>query len=193
MGTTMVAALFRSGKVGIAHVGDSRMYRLRGPKLEQMTKDHSLYQEVIDKGLCSPQEALEFANKSLVTRALGVKPEVKVDVKQEKCLPGDIYLLCSDGLNDMLGDRDIHLALRRYDADLEQAGKELVALANQRGGKDNISVVLVRILTDTEGIPQRGPDPDGRQRQHRVRQGQQAQAATPTPRPEQQRAASWQN
>ncbi len=150
MGTTLVIALFRAGQVCIAHVGDSRMYRLRDSGLQQMTKDHSLYQEVIEKGLCTPQEALEYANKSLVTRALGIKPEVEVDVKREYCLPGDLYLLCSDGLNDMLGDREIHLALRRHEADLEVAGQELVAQANRRGGKDNISVVLVKTLTGPE-------------------------------------------
>ena len=150
MGTTLVIALFRANQVCIAHVGDSRMYRLRDSGLQQMTKDHSLYQEVIEKGLCTPQEALEYANKSLVTRALGVKPEVEVDVKREYCLPGDIYLLCSDGLNDMLGDREIHLALRRHEADLEVAGQELVAQANRRGGKDNISVVLVKTMTEPE-------------------------------------------
>ena len=133
MGTTIVAALFRNGQVGIAHVGDSRMYRLRASRLQQITRDHSLYQELIDKGYCSPQEALECANKSLVTRALGIKPEVQVDVRQEHCLEGDIYLLCSDGLNDMLGDREIHLTLRRYDADLEQ-GWQGVSRTGQPAG-----------------------------------------------------------
>lgn len=198
MGTTIVAALFRNGKVGIAHVGDSRMYRLRGQKLDQITKDHSLYQEVIDKGLCSPQEALEFTNKSLVTRALGVRKEVEVDVQQMECLPGDIYLLCSDGLNDMLKDRDIHLALRRYDADLEQAGRELVALANRRGGKDNISVVLVRIIdhVEQESDGARVPQPDltqeDRQRQQcRAERKRQKRAAAPRSR--QRWTALWQN
>ena len=201
MGTTIVAALFRNGKVGIAHVGDSRVYRLRGQQLEQVTKDHSLYQEVIDKGLCSPQEALEFTNKSLVTRALGVRKEVEVDVQQMDCLPGDIYLLCSDGLNDMLKDRDIHLALRRHDADLAQAGRELVALANRRGGKDNISVVLVKIIdhveqeSDEESDGARDPRPslteDRQPRQGRAERGRQERAAEQ--RPGQRWTALWQN
>lgn len=177
MGTTMVAAVFRHGRVSIAHVGDSRMYRLRDSVLQQVTKDHSLYQEVIDKGLCTPQEALDLTNKSLVTRALGVKPEVEVDVKQEHCLQGDIYLLCSDGLNDMLRDRDIHLTLKRYEADLQQAGAELVALANQRGGKDNISVVLVRVNAVAEESQEDNTTPSARTRNERLEQDHQEQPA----------------
>lgn len=177
MGTTMVAAVFRHGCVSVAHVGDSRMYRLRASALQQVTKDHSLYQEVIDKGLCTPQEALELTNKSLVTRALGVKPEVEVDVKQEHCLQGDIYLLCSDGLNDMLRDRDIHLTLKRYEADLQQAGKELVALANQRGGKDNISVVLVRVNTGERELEEDNTTPSVHTQRERLEQANQEQQA----------------
>lgn len=177
MGTTMVAAVFRHGRVSVAHVGDSRMYRLRDSALQQITKDHSLYQEVIDKGLCTPQEALDLTNKSLVTRALGVKPEVEVDVKQEHCLQGDIYLLCSDGLNDMLRDRDIHLTLKRYEADLQQAGTELVALANQRGGKDNISVVLVRVNAVAAESNEDNTTPSARTQNERHEQDQQEQPA----------------
>lgn len=144
MGTTIVAALFHPHGFSVAHVGDSRMYRLRGDEFLLITKDHSLYQDLIDRGLCSPEEALEYANKSLITRALGLERKVQVDVVERGTAPGDIYLLCSDGLNDMVADRAIHLTLRRHEDDLERAAEELIELANGHGGKDNISVVLVR-------------------------------------------------
>ena len=146
MGTTIVAALFHSGVVTIAHVGDSRLYRLRGRLFEQITKDHSLIQELIDRGLYTPEEAHEKTPKNLVTRALGIEAKVEVDVMEVPVETSDIFLLCSDGLNDMVGDEEIHLTLSKYSANLVQAAEELVKLANAKGGKDNISVILIRAL-----------------------------------------------
>ena len=142
MGTTVVTALFYDDKITIAHVGDSRMYRLRNGALEQVTSDHSLVQELIDRGFFTPEEAMENTPKNLVTRALGIEEAVEVDVAEAAVVPGDIYLLCSDGLNDMISDEEIHLTLSKYSGNLSEAGNELVRLANENGGKDNISVVL---------------------------------------------------
>ena len=145
MGTTIVAALFYDDRMSIAHVGDSRMYRLRGKKFEQVTKDHSLIQELVDKGFYDSVEEAEAAgNKNLITRALGVEDNVQVDVHEEIVRVDDIYLLCSDGLTDMVSDEKIHLTLNKFSANLKLASEKLIELANDGGGKDNISVVLAR-------------------------------------------------
>jgi PPM family protein phosphatase len=148
MGTTMVVVLFHDNVCTIAHVGDSRLYRKRQTNFAQITKDHSLYQEVIDRGMYTPEEAMKNTPKNLVTRAIGIDSEVQVDIGEEAVLPGDIYLLCSDGLNDMVDDEEIHLTLSKYSANLAEAADQLVRLANAKGGKDNISVILIRILDD---------------------------------------------
>ena len=148
MGTTIVVGLFHNNILSIAHVGDSRLYRLRNNELEQVTKDHSLIQELIDRGLYTPEEAHANTPKNLVTRAMGIEVDVDVDLAEESVIPGDIYLLCSDGLNDMVKDEEIHLTLSKYSANLAQTADKLVEFANKRGGKDNISVILVRILED---------------------------------------------
>lgn len=145
MGTTVVAGLFHDDVVTIGHVGDSRMYRLRGGNLQQITKDHSLIQELIDRKLYTPEEAYAKMPKNLVTRGLGLDIVVEVDIIEEKMLPEDIYLMCSDGLNDMVNDEEIHLTLSKYSANLVQAATSLIQVANNKGGKDNISVMLVRI------------------------------------------------
>ena len=116
--------------------------------LEQVTSDHSLVQELIDRGFFTPEEAMANTPKNLVTRALGIEEAVEVDVAEAAVAPGDIYLLCSDGLNDMISDEEIHLTLSKYSGNLSEAGKELVHLANECGGKDNISVVLTRTLEE---------------------------------------------
>lgn len=144
MGTTVVAVLFYNNRVTVGHVGDSRVYRLRDGELIQVTSDHSLIQELIDRGFFTAEEAEQNTPKNLVTRALGIEETVEVDVQEEAALPGDIYLLCSDGLNDMVDDEEIHLTLSKYSANLVKAAHELVRLANESGGKDNISVVLVK-------------------------------------------------
>jgi PPM family protein phosphatase len=144
MGTTIAAVYFHDNTAIIAHVGDSRVYRFRDDDLSQVTNDHSLVQELIDRGFFTPEEAEANTPKNLVTRALGIDAAVEVDVKQEATRPGDIYLLCSDGLNDMVDDEEIRLTLSKYSGNLVEAAHELVRLANESGGKDNISVVLAR-------------------------------------------------
>ena len=144
MGTTVVVVLFYNNMVTVAHVGDSRVYRLRNGDLAQITNDHSLVQELIDRGFFTPEEAEANTPKNLVTRALGIDETVEVDISEETARPGDIYLLCSDGLNDMVDDEEIRLTLSKYSANLVEAAHELVRLANESGGKDNISVVLAR-------------------------------------------------
>lgn len=148
MGTTIVVVLFHDNVCTIAHIGDSRLYRKRQNTFVQVTKDHSLIQELIDRGLYSPEEAAKHTPKNLVTRAVGIEMDVQVDINEETVYPGDIYMLCSDGLNDMVDDEEIHLTLSKYSANLAQGASELVRLANLKGGKDNISVILVRILDD---------------------------------------------
>ena len=143
MGTTLVVAIFRGTRVLIGHVGDSRGYRLRGGRLMQMTRDHSLLQEQIDAGLITPEQASFSANKNLVTRAVGVEDTVLLEIHQHEVHPGDLYLMCSDGLSDMLDDETLSQLLQGYDS-LDEAGAALIAAANDAGGKDNIAVVLAR-------------------------------------------------
>jgi protein phosphatase len=145
MGTTIVACLFYDDKVSIAHVGDSRAYRLRGGQFEQMTLDHSLLQELVDRGFYSHEEAQRSTNRNYVTRALGVEPSVEVEVHEYDVLPDDVYLLCSDGLPDMVEDDDIHLTISTFNASLEVVGQQLVDLANDQGGRDNVSVMLAQV------------------------------------------------
>jgi len=145
MGTTIVACMFYDNKVSIAHVGDSRAYRLRGGELEQVTLDHSLLQELVDRGFYSAEEAQRSTNRNYVTRALGVEPTVEVEVHEYEVLPDDIYLLCSDGLPDMVEDDDIHLTISTFNASLEVVGQQLVDLANDHGGRDNVSVMLAQV------------------------------------------------
>jgi len=146
MGTTLVAALFYDNTVSIAHVGDSRAYRLRNEQFEQLTLDHSLLQELVDRGLYSEEEAQRSTNRNYVTRALGVEPAVEVEVQEFDVLPDDIYLLCSDGLPDMVEDEDIHLTISTFNASLDVVGQQLVNLANEHGGRDNVSVMLTQVL-----------------------------------------------
>jgi PPM family protein phosphatase len=146
MGTTVVAGLFFDDKLTIAHVGDSRMYRLRDGRIEQVTQDHSLLQELVSRGFYTPEEAQRAAAKNYVTRALGVEPTVDVEITEVPALKDDVYLLCSDGLSDMVEDDDIQLTINTFGANLEIVAKQLVLLGNDNGGRDNISVVLVRVL-----------------------------------------------
>jgi len=145
MGTTIVACMFYDDRVSIAHVGDSRAYRLRGGEIEQITLDHSLLQELVDRGFYSEEEAQRSTNRNYVTRALGVESVVEVEVHEHDVLPDDVYLLCSDGLPDMVEDDDIHLTISTFNASLEVVGQQLVDLANDHGGRDNISVMLAQI------------------------------------------------
>ncbi len=143
MGTTLVVAVFRDNRLLVGHVGDSRCYRLRGGRLQQITRDHSLLQEQIDAGLITPEQAAFSANKNLVTRAVGVEDTVLLETHQHDVAPGDVYLLCSDGLSDMLDDASIAQLLQSGEP-LDATGQSLIDAANDAGGKDNISVILVR-------------------------------------------------
>ena len=143
MGTTLVLTLFHNGKVTYAHVGDSRIYRFRHNELVQITSDHSLVQEMVDSGYLSEEEALLSTNRNLITRALGIAPMVDVDIHTEDVENDDIYLLCSDGLTDLVEESDIVDILTQYQPNLGVAAQALVDMANERGGNDNISVILV--------------------------------------------------
>jgi len=143
-----VACLFFDNRISLAHVGDSRLYRLRGGTLEQITRDHSLLQEQIDSGMITKEQARNSQNKNLVTRAVGIDPEVETEVHTYPVEPGDIFLLCSDGLSDMVTDEDIQLTLSSLRANLPLAAQQLVQQANDNGGRDNISVILVRVTQD---------------------------------------------
>jgi PPM family protein phosphatase len=152
MGTTVVGALFHDNRITLAHVGDSRIYRLRNDRLEQVTLDHSLLQELVDRGFYTPEEAQRAANKNYVTRALGVEPTVDVEITEHEVHKGDHYLLCSDGLSDMVEDADIHLTINTFGDNLGTVAKQLIQLANDNGGRDNVSVVLAEVV---ESFPAR--------------------------------------
>lgn len=146
MGTTLVAAMYYDNRVSLAHVGDSRAYRLRGDTFQQLTLDHSLLQELVDRGFYSEEEAQRSTNRNYVTRALGVEPTVDVEVQEYDVQRDDVFLLCSDGLPDMVEDEDIHLTISTFNASLDVVGQQLVQLANDNGGRDNVSVMLAQIL-----------------------------------------------
>ncbi|MBV1877077.1 MAG: Stp1/IreP family PP2C-type Ser/Thr phosphatase [Pseudomonadales bacterium] len=146
MGTTVVASLFYENKVAVGHIGDSRMYRYRDGKIEQLTKDHSYVQELLDKGLYTAEEARSSAKKNVVTRAVGIAPSVEAEVNEYKVKIGDIYLMCSDGLTDLVRDQDIAASIKELGDNLGETASHLIDVANASGGKDNISVVLTKIL-----------------------------------------------
>jgi len=145
MGTTVVACLFHDNKMSIAHVGDSRLYRLRDNRFEQMTLDHSLLQELVDRGFYSQQEAQRATNKNYVTRALGVEQNVEVEIHEQPVQKSDYYVLCSDGLSDMIEDEDIHLTISTFSANLDTVAKQLIQLSNDNGGRDNVSVIMAHV------------------------------------------------
>jgi PPM family protein phosphatase len=145
MGTTLVVALWYDNQLTVGHIGDSRLYRLRSDTLEQVTRDHSLLQEQIDSGMITKDMARYSQNKNLVTRAVGIDPDVETEVHTYPVQPGDTYLLCSDGLSDMVSDEDIQLTLASLQSNLPLAAQQLVQQANDNGGRDNVSVILVRV------------------------------------------------
>ncbi|MEI6802907.1 MAG: Stp1/IreP family PP2C-type Ser/Thr phosphatase [Burkholderiales bacterium] len=149
MGTTLVMGVFRSDKLLVGHIGDSRCYRWRAGVLEQITKDHSLLQEQIDAGLISQEQAVNSPIKNLVTRALGVEEAVELEVNEHTVEVGDVYLLCSDGLSDMVDDPAIARIIASG-VGLEKVASELVDAANTNGGRDNISVILAQALGRVE-------------------------------------------
>ena len=143
MGTTLVLAIFCDSHLILGHVGDSRCYRLRDGALLQLTRDHSVLQEQIDAGLLTAAQAAISSDRNLVTRALGVENAAKLELNDFPVQDGDLYLLCSDGLTDMVQDAGIAAALRQRTT-LDQTARDLVQMANQNGGRDNIAVLLVR-------------------------------------------------
>ena len=148
MGTTMTVALVEDGRVAIGHVGDSRAYLIRDGKLEQLTEDHSLVAELVRSGKLSPEEAESHPQRSVITRALGTDPDVDVDTFSIETRPGDLFLLCSDGLTSMVDDQTILREVERNRADLPAAANALVRAANKGGGEDNITVVFFEIASD---------------------------------------------
>ena len=150
MGTTVTAALLLGGRVTIGHVGDSRAYRIRDAELEQLTDDHSLVGDLMRSGRLTPEEAEAHPQRSVITRALGTDPEVDVDTLTVDARPGDLFLLCSDGLTTMVGDEDI-LGILAAAPTLDDAAGELVRAANTGGGEDNVTVVLFRVEGDQTG------------------------------------------
>ncbi len=151
MGTTLVVAHFRDDRVWIGHIGDSRAYRYRAGRLEQLTRDHSLLQEQIDAGLITAEQATYSMHKNLVTRAVGVDEVVDLEIHDHVLVPGDVVLLCSDGLSDMLTDDQMSELLRTNDS-LPDAGAMLVQAANAAGGRDNIAVILARVRPGASGF-----------------------------------------
>jgi protein phosphatase len=166
MGTTVTAALVdaAAGTVAIGHVGDSRAYLLRDDSFEQLTTDHSLVAELVESGILTPEEAERHPQRSAITRALGTEPTVEVDAFTVAGEPGDVFLICSDGLSTMVADEDMASAITTAGRDPSGAAEALVAAANARGGEDNVTVVLFELVGDEHGegtVPERGLFPDG--------------------------------
>ena len=145
MGTTMTVALVEGDEVAIGHVGDSRAYLIRDGRLEQLTDDHSLVAELVRSGKLTPEEAETHPQRSVITRALGTEADVDVDTFSVRSAPGDLFLLCSDGLTSMVDDETILDAVEQNRADLEEAAKALINAANRGGGEDNITVVFFEV------------------------------------------------
>ncbi len=205
MGTTLTAVYVGAEEVAIAHVGDSRAYCLRDGELLRLTDDHSLVDELIRQGKLTPEEAVEHPQRSVITRALGPEPEVEIDTRSYRARDGDVYLLCSDGLTTMVPDAllvEIMLAHRQ----LRDAGEALIVAANEAGGRDNITVVLLRVeevaiasssehapatltgipVLAANGSPSPSPDPAGRRAEDDVLGNRPPTAPAPSPplRPE---------
>ena len=144
MATTVAAVLVDGDAANLGHVGDSRVYLVRDGQISQLTSDHSWVNEQIQSGVISPDQARSHPLRNVVTRALGGKPDLQVDMQVHKIEAGDILLLCSDGLTTMIPDDDIARVVREADGDVEKAAQALVASANAKGGEDNITVLLLR-------------------------------------------------
>jgi serine/threonine protein phosphatase PrpC len=151
MGTTLVMCLLSDTYLTVAHVGDSRLYRLRAGSLERLTEDHSIVQELVGRGEMSAKQAAISRNRNVITRALGINPDVMVDIAHHDLASGDLYMLCSDGLTSMASESEIADTLATNADSLDGSAKSVVDLANFRGGRDNISVVLVRVLEANHG------------------------------------------
>jgi len=149
MGTTLVVGVFRGDKLLLGHIGDSRCYRFRAGALDQITKDHSLLQEQIDAGLITLEQAANSSIKNLVTRALGVEEMVMLEINEHQVEVGDTYMLCSDGLSDMVDDATIAKIMADR-METSQLADRLIEVANENGGRDNISVILAEVVGSTE-------------------------------------------
>jgi protein phosphatase len=145
MGTTLVAVYFSNSSSIVAHVGDSRLYRLREQTIEQVTEDHSLVWEQYKQGWIAKEALSSSPLKNIITRALGLYPDIDVDVKELALQPGDFLILCSDGLSDLVQNEEMMGVLKHVSGDLNRACGDLIRLANLRGGKDNITVLLIQI------------------------------------------------
>jgi len=150
MGATLTAAWIDGSRLSIAHVGDSRAYLLRGGSLQQITSDHSLVAEQVRQGILTPAEAEQSEMQSVLLRALGSQPDIQIDAEEHGLIARDILLLCSDGLTRMLIEPEIAGTLQA-EPDATRAAQKLVELANDRGGADNITVVVVRIGAESQG------------------------------------------
>lgn len=155
MGTTVVAMIAGIDRVAVAHVGDSRLYRFRDGELELMTEDHTWVHEQVKAGFLSPEQARNHPLKSVVTRAVGGDHQVEVDVRELPAGPGDFFLMCSDGLTTMLTDDEIQ-GLLSGEGSLEDHCRELVAVANDKGGVDNITVILLEVLPSSPDVEESG-------------------------------------
>lgn len=156
MGATLAMALFHGRRVTLAHVGDSRIYRLRDGRLELLTRDDSLINDQVQAGLIAVEDASDSHNRHFVTRALGAGEQVAAHVRDEDLQSGDVYLLCTDGLNDMVGDRDIEVIVDLLKTNLPLTATHLVQLANDNGGYDNVTVALVRVLDGATAVKRKG-------------------------------------
>lgn len=152
MATTLVVAWLIGARLWVAHAGDSRLYRLRAGKLEQITRDHSFSQELLDAGMVSAEEARLLPAKNLVTRALGADAELTPEIHAHDAAAGDLLMLCSDGLSEMISSYEIAALLATAQQDLPGAARRLVAMANEAGGRDNISVLVVRLAANGEEL-----------------------------------------
>jgi protein phosphatase len=168
MGTTMTVAFVGDANVAFGHVGDSRAYLIRDGKLEQLTEDHSLVAELVRSGKLSPEEAETHPQRSVITRALGTDPDVDVDTFSIETAPGDLFMLCSDGLTSMVEDDVILQTIEKSRDNLQTAAKALIRAANKGGGEDNITVVFFEIgedvgepLEETAQYPALTADGDG--------------------------------
>ena len=155
MGTTLVMAVFGPQRVVVGHIGDSRCYRLRGQNLEQLTRDHSLLQEQLDAGVLTAEQAAKSPIRNLVTRAVGIERQVLLEMSEFDVQPGDLYMLCSDGLSEMVSPEDLFTILLQ-DIGLSQKATLLVSLANDNGGRDNISVVLAHAVGSEDVVSDKG-------------------------------------
>jgi PPM family protein phosphatase len=148
MATTLVIAWFLGTRLWIAHTGDSRLYRFRNGQLEQLTRDHSFSQELLDAGMVTEEEARLLPAKNLVTRALGAAADIEPEIQDVEVQAGDLLLLCSDGLTEMVGTYEIAGLLSIGEDDTHETARRLIDLANESGGRDNISVVLIHVIAE---------------------------------------------